>query len=158
MSTTASTLPNTFDNTAHLISKARHSVNDFLMIQMEEVGIDGFVPSHGDIVVTLLKQEAMTMRELSAAIQRDPSTVTALVKKLAHQGIVMLKDNPHDTRSRLVSLTEQGKELQKVFAPISHQLAQTMWQDISDEERKLFRSILKKIIHNFQSTSTRRNA
>ena len=137
------------DNTAHLISKARRLINEYLTDQMEDSGIHGFVPSHGDIICTLLKHPQMTMTELAKAIQRDRSTVTTLIKKLLQSGYVCIEENPQDTRSRLISLTEKGQQLKDVFHPISVRLTQSIWQGISKEERMQFRSILDKIIQNF---------
>jgi DNA-binding MarR family transcriptional regulator len=138
------------DNTAHLLSKARRAINAHLVNEMAKAGIIGIVPSHGDIIATLLRRESMTMRELSDAIQRDPSTVTTLVKKLAQMGFVSLEDNPRDTRSRLVSLTPQGRALEEQFHPISVDLTRTIWHGINDTEREQFRDTLQKIIQNFQ--------
>lgn len=139
------------DNTAHLISKARRSINQFLEDEMQKVGLLGLVPSHGDIIAVLLKVQSMTMSDLANAIQRDRSTVTTLVKKLVHQGYVTLEENPDDTRSRLVSLTEKGRNLKEVFRPISESLAQTIWHDIDEADRLQFRSTLQKMIVNFQT-------
>lgn len=139
------------DNTAHLLSSARRKINCFLDAEMEKAGIQGFVPSHGDLIATLLKHSPLTMTELAAAIQRDRSTVTTLVKKLHQLGYLELQENPKDTRSRLVSLTEKGNQLKAEFHPISQRLSQTIWQGISAEERKQFRSTLEKIINNFHN-------
>ena len=149
-------MPGTYiqpDNTAHLVSRLRRCINQYLTDQMEEAGIEGFVPSHGDIISTLLKHTTLTMREMASAIQRDPSTVTTLVKKLERQGYVMLNENPQDTRSRLVTLTPKGKALKDEFTPISTRLAATLWANISDGEREQFRETLLKIIDNFQNES-----
>lgn len=149
--------PMTPDNTAHLISQARRLINLHLMAEMEKAGIHGFVPSHGDIITTLLKNETMTMRELASAIQRDPSTVTTLVKKLERLGYISLDENPQDTRSRLVSLTLEGRALKDEFAPISQGLAQRMWRGIDREEREQFRETLFKIIQNFKNPQKETN-
>lgn len=140
------------DNTAHLISKARRNINQLLEDEMHRVGLIGLVASHGDIIAVLLRAQSMTMSDLANAIQRDRSTVTTLVKKLVHQGYVTLEENPGDTRSRLVSLTEKGRNLKEVFRPISEVLAQTIWKDIDEADRLQFRSTLQKMIDNFQST------
>ena len=137
------------DNTAHLISKTRRLINEYLVHEMEEAGIHGFVPSHGDIICTLFKHPQITMTKLAKAIQRDRSTVTTLVKKLQQFGYVLLQENPKDTRSRLVSLTDKGRKLKDEFHPISVRLTQSIWQGISKEDRMQFRSILDKIIQNF---------
>ena len=145
-------LPKT-DNTAHRLSLARRLVNSFLLDEMEMVGLTGFVPSYGDLILQLCHHSPMTMTVLAESIQRDRSTVTTLVKKLVHLEFVEMQDNPHDSRSKLVSLTEKGKHLHSEFRIISEKLMQTTWQDINKEEREQFRSTLDQIIHNFQTIS-----
>lgn len=145
-------LPQT-DNTAHQLSHLRRLINDFLLCEMEAIGLKGFVPSYGDLISQLCSHSPMTMTDLAEAIHRDPSTVTTLVKKLAQQEFIELNENPQDSRSRLVSLTPKGKVLHNEFVGISKKLMQNTWQGITGEEREQFRSILDQIIKNFQTIS-----
>lgn len=143
----------TTDNTAHLLSHARRLINDFLLHEMEIAGLRGFVPSYGDLISQLSHQSPMTMTDLAESIRRDPSTVTTLVKKLVSLGFVQMHENPKDSRSRLVSLTETGKDLIDEFRIISERLMETTWHGITEDERDEFRSILVKIIRNFETYS-----
>jgi DNA-binding MarR family transcriptional regulator len=149
---TTSPFPKT-DNTAHQLSYARRLINEFLLHEMEAVGLKGFVPSYGDLISQLCRHSPMTMTDLAEAIQRDRSTVTTLVRNLAQQEFIELHENPQDSRSRLVSLTPKGKNLHKEFLLISEKLMQTTWLGITGEEREQFRSTLDTIIKNFQTIS-----
>lgn len=91
----------------------------------------------------------MTMSELAERIHRDRSTVTTLVHKLVDRGYVAFGDNPEDARSKLVHLTEAGRNLSTVFACISQELAEVTWRGIGDEDRQVCREALKQIIGNF---------
>ncbi len=91
----------------------------------------------------------MTMSELAERIHRDRSTVTTLVHKLVDRGYVAFGDNPEDARSKLVHLTEAGRNLSTVFACISQELAEVTWRGIGDEHRQVCREALKQIIGNF---------
>lgn len=139
------------DNTAHQISRVRRLVNEFLLQEMAAVGLEGFVPSYGDLLSQLSHEPAMTMTDLARAIHRDRSTVTTLVKNLAAKGFVELDENPDDLRSRLVSLTDAGNQLQHAFQSISKKLMHTTWQGINPEERAQFLAVLDKIIQNFNT-------
>jgi DNA-binding MarR family transcriptional regulator len=141
------------DNTAHLISSARRAINQFLVDAMHAHDMIAFAPSHGDIVAVLLYNGAMTMTTLARHINRDRSTVTTLVHKLADAGYVTFKDNPDDARSHLVYLTDAGLGLKACFETISHQLADTLWSGIDDEAQVVFRKTLKQIIHNFEAVT-----
>ncbi|MEE4194826.1 MAG: MarR family transcriptional regulator [Anaerolineae bacterium] len=140
----------TTDNTAHQLSHARRLINLFLLREMEKAGLYGFVPSYGDLISQLCRESPMTMTDLAEAIHRDRSTVTFLVKKLVRQGFVSLQENPKDSRSRLVMLTEKGKGLHTEFRVISEKLMSNIYRGINNQEREQFRSTLGQVIHNFE--------
>ncbi len=141
----------TTDNTAHQLSHARRLINLFLLCEMEKAGLYGFVPSYGDLISQLCHQSPMTMTDLAEAIHRDRSTVTTLVKKLVQQGFVILQENPQDSRSRLVMLTEKGKGLHAEFRVISEELMTTIYKGINNQDREQFRSTLEQVIQNFET-------
>lgn len=139
------------DNTAHMISRVRRAINHFLVDAMRAHDFASFAPSHGDIIAVLLYGSAMTMTDLAQRINRDRSTVTTLVQKLADEGYVTFMDNPDDARSRLVYLTEKGQALQATFEAISTQLSEITWRGITEERRMLVRETLQQIEHNFET-------
>lgn len=70
------------------LSRTLAEANRFIVEQLKQRGLSDLVPSHGDILVHLFAHEPVTMQELAQAINRDPSTVTALVRKLSDAGYV----------------------------------------------------------------------
>jgi DNA-binding MarR family transcriptional regulator len=150
--------PRRRDKTAHLISRARCRINKFLVEAMRAHEMEGFAPSHGDIIAVLLYEGAMTMTSLARHINRDRSTVTTLVRRLADEGYVTFKDNPDDARSHLVYLTDTGIGLKDTFEAISSQLAAVLWDGLDDTARGVFRDTLRQIIHNFETASIYDNA
>lgn len=143
---------NHHDNTAHLIGLANREIVRFLIFQLESHQLHGIVPSHGDILAGLMRQEPLSMTDLANSIGRDRSTVTTLVRKLTSLGLVRLETNPDDSRSRLVYLTEQGRGLRESFFSISTLLAETLWAGINREDRTNFERIIKLIVNNMKST------
>ncbi|AGK99440.1 MarR family winged helix-turn-helix transcriptional regulator [Clostridium pasteurianum] len=132
-----------------LISKVRESANRFITNEMDNWGIKGLVPSHGDILVSLLKIEKLTMKELAEKIDKDKSTVTALVDKLIKQGYVEKTRDIEDNRVVFVTLTEKGKELKPMFNAISQELLSIVYKDISQNEKEDLLKTLTKIKNNF---------
>jgi len=119
-----------------------------LVNEMEALGMDGLVPSHGDILVELFKNEEMPKSQIADNIHRDRSTVTTLVNKLIKFGYVETRKNPEDSRSVLVSLTAKGVDLKSGVMEISESIFKTLYADIDDEERRIFREVLMKIEQN----------
>ena len=136
-------------NIISLISKIRESANRFIVAEMDSWGIEGLVPSHGDILVALLKAEKLTMKELAEKIDKDKSTVTALVDKLIKQGYVEKTRDIEDNRVVFVTLTENGKALKPMFDKISEDLLSIVYKDIPEDEREVLINTLKKIKNNF---------
>lgn len=136
------------DNTIHLIGRIREKTNNFIITELGKLGMNGVVPSHGDILATLFQYKELTMTEIANKIHRDRSTVTTLVNKLIKLGYVETKKNPEDSRSSLVYLTQKGKELEPDFKRISNMIFEIEYKDISEEEKQIFQNVLKKIYEN----------
>jgi DNA-binding MarR family transcriptional regulator len=132
-----------------LISKVRESANSFIENEMSNWGVEGLATSHGDILFSLLKNEKQTMKELAEKIDKDKSTVTALVDKLIKQGYALKTRDTEDNRVVFVTLTEKGKELKPMFDAISQKLFSTVYKDISESEKEELLKILTKIKNNF---------
>ena len=141
------------DNSISLIGKIRAQSNKFIVKELTKAGIVGLVPSHGDILITLFKNEEMTMTEIADEIHRDRSTVTTLVNKPLKFQYVSVRKNPQDHRSNIVSLTQRGKELEPTFKKISMRLYEIEYHGISAEDQAVFKKVLMKINDNFTKTN-----
>ena len=126
-SSTTNTAKGSFVNT---LSQTLTAANAYLVSLLSQAGLKDLVPSHGDILVALFAQETVTMQELSEKIHRDPSTITALVKKLVLGGYVQTQKSVTDKRRTEVSLTSKGKSLRSTFETISTTLVNTQMEGI----------------------------
>jgi DNA-binding MarR family transcriptional regulator len=137
------------DNTINLIAKVNALASDMILSELKKNGIIGIVTSHGDIIVSLLRNESLRMSELSEKIGKDASTVTALIKKLNKLGYTYILQDETDKRITRVGLTSEGKSLEGVFQFVSEKLFNTQYKDIAKEEIEVFRSVLKQMVINF---------
>lgn len=113
---------------AHEISRTRALVDQLLVTRLAGLGYPMLSPTHGDVLSQLFMRGDTCMCELSRAIGRDPSTVTALVRKLAALGFVETRKSERDRRSTVVSLTEEGLRLRAPFEQISRELRMS-WEE-----------------------------
>ena len=132
-----------------LISKIRQKVNGFIVSELSGNGMDGIVVSHGDILYALFQKKRMTMAEIAARINKDKSTVTALVDKLVKLGYVIKERDTEDSRVVYVALTPKGQELEPVFEAISTSLLEVFYAGVTEEEKQLLLQLLSKIERNF---------
>lgn len=137
------------DNTLNLIAKLNYLMQQFIVASLEKQGIKGIVPSHGAIVLVLLKCHKLPMNELAKRINKDPSTVTTLVKKLTNLGYTKISKDESDKRTHMVSLTLKGRELERVMLDVSEDLYKKQYSGINESEISTFRSVLERMIANF---------
>lgn len=145
------------NNLIHSLSQTLAAANGYLTAQLQEAGLKGLVPSHGDVLAHLFAttdaQGAPTMQEIAAAIGRDPSTVTALVKKLVDAGYVETRKRPKDMRRTEVHLTQQGAALKPEFERISEGLVAIQMEGIAPQEFDALCDTLDRVKANFREAN-----
>lgn len=132
-----------------VVSETRALANRYLVKQMGEMGMDGLVTSHGDVLRQLFAADGLAMRELASRVHRDPSTVTALVKKLVDAGYVRTARGAADRRSVQVFLTERGRALEGGFREVSRRLVDVQRAGIDDGHMETAREVLLQMQRNF---------
>lgn len=123
-SKTSRTLPH--GDIVSLMERTLGAANRYLVELMAREGSAGIVSSHGDILMQSFAHDAMSMAALAEAIGKDPSTVTALVRKLANAGYVEKAPNPRDCCVCEVRLTDAGRALESAMDRVSHTLITTL--------------------------------
>lgn len=66
-------------------------------------------PAKAELLIKLA-EAPMTLREIANAIEVDPSAATVGVDRLERRGFVRREAHPNDARSKLVHLTEAGRQ------------------------------------------------
>lgn len=128
-----------------LISKIHEKGNRFIIEELKNNGVEGLVPSHGDILVCLYKNNKMTMKDIANCIHRTKPTVTVLVDKLEKLGYLKRAASDKDSRSTYVILTQKGEDFKATFDQISKNLNIMLNKNLSENEVKLLEELLKKM-------------
>lgn len=131
-----------------IISRIKEGANRFIIEQLNQNGIEGFVPSHGDILVVLYKYDKITMKEIADKIHRTKATVTVLVDKLEKLGFIKREKSNEDNRITYITLTKKGLEFKPVFEQISQNLNTMLYKNFSKEEVKILDELLNKMKKN----------
>lgn len=133
-----------------LLSNIHSITADFLTERLKNKGFPDFASSHGNILFQLSVNEKMTMGELAERINRDKSTTTVLVRKLEKDGFITGEADPADKRSRIIYLTEKGKQFNKTARELSSELLGTFYKGFTEEEKEVFVQALLRIKNNFK--------
>ena len=139
------------DTSIAKVSQIHSLTAEFLKKRLAERGFDDFASSHGYILYQLSINQQITMKELSARINRDKSTTTVLVRKLEQAGLVKITIDENDKRNKILSLTPKGAEYNQMTKELSDQLLKTFYQGFNQEEKEVFCRYLDRIKNNFSS-------
>ncbi len=131
-----------------LISRIHEKANAFLMAELARHGMQGLVPSHGDILYILFTRGNLAMNEIAILIHRKRPTVTVLVDKLAALGFVDKIPDPDDSRVTRISLTEKGKRMKTSLIEISENLLKRVYGRIKKGEREKLVVLLAQVNDN----------
>ncbi len=118
------------------------------MHELHKNGITDIDTSHGDILAALHNHKSLTMGEITSAIGKDKSTVTALVNKLVRLGYVEKAKSDTDSRVSNVSLTKKCRKLAPVFEGLSRRLITTIYKDFPESEKKMIMKLLTRVNDN----------
>ncbi len=133
-------------NAIALIARIRDHVNKRIVHELEQHEVTGIVPSHGDVLMFLYREEALSIKMLAERVQRTQPTVTVLVNKLEKLGYVERHKSAEDSRVTMIRLTEQGRKLEPVFNQVSKQINEMIYSGLSDEQAEQLELLLSSIV------------
>ena len=127
------------------IGRINNKVNRFLDQELKKNGLGEISVSHGEIIALLMRKQPLKMKEIAVLIDKDKSTITALVNKLIDLGFVEKKMDEIDSRISLISLTKKGEALIPAYIGISEKLAIKAFSGISKQEKEILNILLEKL-------------
>ena len=90
-----------------------------------------------------LRGESKSISELSRYLGISRQAVHQLVHKLIERGVVRLESAETNKRDKLVIITEEGREVQKITAKHFKIIEKKMARNIGSENLELLRELLK---------------
>jgi DNA-binding MarR family transcriptional regulator len=97
---------------------------------------------HYALVRYLATVDGAQQRELSDRLGYDPSAIVGLVDELVRHGFVERRAIPGDRRSRLVVLTDAGRELLRSTDHAGHQVSDELLGPLTADERAQVHALL----------------
>ena len=132
-----------------LAGRLNEAADDFLLAELRREGAQGLVPSHGDILSALFREDGMPMSAIAAKTHRTKSTVSALADRLEKSGYLERRRSSEDARIVGLYLTEKGRALKPAFSRISDRLSERVCAGFTSEEVRLLEKLLERALHNF---------
>jgi DNA-binding MarR family transcriptional regulator len=138
----------------YFISRAKANMIKFIENKLKENKLDDLIPTHGNILTALYESDKnLTMKEIAKKIGKDKSTVTSLVNKLITLGYVEKEKCTKDKRVTYIGLTQKSRDIEGSFNFISSQVKETAYSNFTEDEKKEFLRLLRKLSSNFKNAN-----
>jgi DNA-binding MarR family transcriptional regulator len=100
---------------------------------------------HYALLRYLLTVEGALQRELSERLGYDPSAIVSLVDDLQKLGFVERRSSPGDRRSRIVALTDRGRDVLRDTDTASRRVTDDLLGPLDAEERETLHALLLRV-------------
>ena len=137
-------------NLGMLIRTAHNSMTEKFVQNVYDSGLN-ISMDQWMILGPIWQLESPSQKDLGEICLRDKPTITRIIDSLENKSLVVRVPDQIDHRIKRVILTNAGKQLFYDVLPIMEKTREEVRGDIPEEEIKIFKNVLSKIIKNLSS-------
>lgn len=100
------------------------------------------------IIKLLWEKNGVSQQELANNLLKNKASITSLIENLEKKEFVIRRINSYDKRSKMVFLTDKGRQLRERVYNFVQQTLQELTREISREQMVSAKGVLQKIINN----------
>lgn len=104
------------------------------------------------VFLVLWEKDGITVGEICEKLMLDNGTVSPLLKKMEQAGYITRMRSSEDDRVVLISLTKEGKDLQKKAKDVPAKVAGCI--DLPPEKAKMLYTLLYELLDNQKTKNT----
>ncbi|AOR71237.1 MarR family transcriptional regulator [Burkholderia stabilis] len=110
----------------------------------------GFAMSQVPVLVSLKKAGALSQTELARRAQVEQPSMAQLLNRMERDGLVLRVPDPHDGRSRLISLTDSAAKGLARCRVVMDDASEQALAGLSDAERDQLAALLGRVNANLE--------
>ena len=135
--------------------KVRNDACDNLIAQVDTAlqeikTIDAFNGAQGRILYVLWQQDGISIRSLSTKCGLAITSLTTMLERMEHQGLISRVQSETDKRKTLLFLTEKAHALKGEYDSVSDEMGSIYYKGFSEEEITRFEECLDRIRKNLE--------
>ncbi len=111
----------------------------------------GFPQGYRRIVFHLVHNDRLTQNELTKLTHMKAPSISVQLQKMETDGLIKKESDKSDLRKSYISLTEKGRECERLFISQCDETEKVMFNDFDDDELKNLKDILTRIAKNLIS-------
>jgi DNA-binding MarR family transcriptional regulator len=105
-------------------------------------------PEQWIVLARLWQRDGRTVSELSESTLRDRPTMSRILDSMEAGGLLTRTVDAKDARSRIVTLTREGKALRKKLVPVAKSLVERLEQGVPEADLLITRRTLRRLFEN----------
>jgi DNA-binding MarR family transcriptional regulator len=134
----------------YLISRAALLTTAVLKKELSVAGVQHVKPAYLGVLMTLWNRDGLSAVELGRRSGLEPSTMTGLLDRMEHDGIVVRRRDPHDRRAQRICLTEAGRGFRESVLEVVDQTLGKATKGLSEDDLSSTRDFLRRVLTNLQ--------
>lgn len=134
----------------HLLLELRDELRRHLQQKFKENNVDLTYEMH-QIMACLWATDGIRQQDLADKTLKDKTSLTYLIDNLTKRGLVTRQEDTNDRRSKLIYLTEKGKELGKIAEPWLEELYVAASKNLVTAELKESIKTVQKMIEDVKT-------
>ncbi|MGF7036551.1 DNA-binding MarR family transcriptional regulator [Paenibacillus mucilaginosus] len=135
------------DSIGFMISTIGRKLNQSLTLRFQPYDITS---EQWSVLNTLTLGDGVNQRELSQRTEKDPTNVTRILDQLERKGWIRRAPHPEDRRAYLLYVTDSGRELNRILAPMEAELIASVLASVDPESERVLREALLSINDHIQ--------
>ncbi len=137
-------------NGGSLISRIHKLTNRRINQLLKQNRIEAFNNAQGTIMYALWEKDSLSIREISNITCLAMSSLTTMLERMREKGLIIMRENPDDRRSQLVSLTNKARDLGPSFESITAAMFEDYYRGFTEDEVILFEHMLERVLNNLE--------
>ena len=117
---------------------------------MEGLAQTGLSTGQPKVLAYLKSHEGRCQKEIAAACQLEPGSLTVLLNRMEKQGLIERRMEGNNRRSRHIYLSGRGRELAALVVERFYAVEDAAFSGISEADRAEFKRISEEIIGNLE--------
>ena len=113
---------------------------------LKEQGVDQLNPAQGRIMFVLWQEDGIPIKELARRTQLDKSTLTSMLDRLEHAGLIRRVPSKLDRRTILLQRTLRDRDLEGLYVRVSKEMTRIWYKGFTDTRIKRFERDLQQIL------------
>ncbi|MDQ0314768.1 MarR family winged helix-turn-helix transcriptional regulator [Amorphus orientalis] len=140
------------DRPGHLARRFQQIAVAIFHAEAAAVGCD-LTPVQYAALATVAAHDGIDQVTLAGSIAYDRTTITGVVDRLAHKGLLERRANARDRRARALHVTDLGREVLVRIEPAVDAAQRTMLRGLSEDEAEVFLTLFRKAIDSVNDLS-----